>query len=462
MNFVRKMAVLLLIVLIALTNGIAFAAPVIENQTDLVINQTIALSAGDGATFKLVEGGDIATLNNNMLRALASGEVTVEATQAGETVSKTFTIAQSVRLCGAVAETEFPGPVCVWIDFNKSTGEIAHIEISGIGNPTVLEAYGEGFSALDETKNEFLNLTAKDVLENEAFTGVLAEAVKDACDHFLNPAAFEIRPYQSMMVDRYLANNPYFAQGNQDMMVETFVLASYPDKACTVVKDDVLYDGKVRWPAGLVSSVFENGDAKYEVSHHAVKANVPGIALIQYRNGDSVVNEAVEIYENFTLYPEKLTGSDAYGKVVGFPADLKADLLTYRVLGDKAMNFPGGTVGSTVIDVTFDRNARKIADVRIVAHSDSPYLSNPWEYNGGFIATGDMLHNIAAFANKFINKEVDSHVSSYVLSNAKESIVGGTVVDGGIDMVVTGATRTPNAIIYAVNAAIDQFVNDNK
>ena len=53
-----------------------------------------------------------------------------------------------------------------------------------------------------------------------------------------------------------------------------------------------------------------------------------------------------------------------------------------------------------------------------------------------------------------------SATASYALSSSKEGIVGGVVVDGGVDMVVTGATRTPNAIISGVNAAIAQFNQD--
>ena len=130
----------------------------------------------------------------------------------------------------------------------------------------------------------------------------------------------------------------------------------------------------------------------------------------------------------------------------------------YRVLGDKAMNSPGGTCGSTVIDVTVDIPSRTIFSAKIAAHSDSTYLSSGWEYGGGFVEAGDALFDINVFMNKLTGLSADEVINPYALS-AKE-VVGGTIVEGGVDMIMTGATRTPNAIIYALNEAIEQFQSD--
>ena len=52
----------------------------------------------------------------------------------------------------------------------------------------------------------------------------------------------------------------------------------------------------------------------------------------------------------------------------------------------------------------------------------------------------------------------DTAIAKYVLTS--QDAEGGVPVEGGIDMTVTGATRTPNAVIAAVNAAIEQFKAD--
>jgi hypothetical protein len=173
------------------------------------------------------------------------------------------------------------------------------------------------------------------------------------------------------------------------------------------------------------------------------------------RCGEDSVLDTLEIYENFTT---TLSGSDSYGKVVYNPAHLLGYMLTYRVLGDKAMNFPGGTAGSTVVDVTIDRDARTIDNVHVAAHSDSTYLANPWEYSGQFIATGNKLYDIATCCAKFRGLSAETTIVKYALTTAKAK--GGLIVEGGVADVVTGATRTTNAIISAVNAALEQFTKD--
>lgn len=429
-----------------LLSGVAFAES--TQPATLVINQRVSFD-GD---ITVTEGADLVAVDGHVLCALATGNVTVEETVDGATTVKTFSIAPYTRLCGATVDEAFPGPVAVWVDFNAATGEIAYVQIAGMGNPVVMEGYGADFAALEEQKDAFNNMKAADVLADATLTGVLADAVRDAASRFVNGSDFVIRPYQSLMVDRYVANNPHFETLTADVTVTTDIVGAYPSGCAYVEMEDV----DTRWPKGIATE--KVGD--FSVSHAVVKAQAPGLVLVRYTAGDSEVLCALDIYDNFTLYPEALTGSDSYGKVVAGPADLTADRLTYRVLGDKAMNFAGGTCGSTVIDVTIDRASRTIVDVHIAEHSDSTYLANEWEYNGGFVAVGGFLYNINAFCNKMIGMSADQLITAYTLSSAKNGVVGGVVVDGGVDMVVTGATRTPNAIISGVNAAIAQFNAD--
>ncbi len=432
----------------------------IENDARLVINQEIELSAGENAEFSIVEGEDLAVLEGSTLRALATGDVTVEAKVGDDVSTKVFTITPYTRICGAAEKTNFAGPVCVWVDFNAATSEIAHIEIVGMGQPDVLAGYGEEFAALQSERLPLCGRKADEVAADDTLTDALGAAVQDACKRFLDPAAFTIRPYQSMAVDRYLANNPHFDDRTEDAVIEARVVAAYPENCLVRVEEDVVKNENSTWKNGVIETKFKNGETEYTVSHNAMLAKAPGMALVEYSFDGKTVLDAVEIYDNFTLYPEALSGSDAYGHVVTMPADLTADTLTYRVLGDKAMNFPGGTAGSTIVDVTIDRASRTIADVQVVFSSDSTYLSNAWEYGGNFAPVGEFLYGIPAFAHKIVGMSADTPIVRYTLSDQKANVVGGTVVEGGVDMVVTGATRTPNAVIAAVNAAIEQFVAD--
>lgn len=410
----------------------------------LVINQQVAF---DGEV-TVTAGADLVAVKGNVMCALAAGEVTVQVTRDGATAEQSFVITPYTRICGAVVNEAFPGPVAVWVDFNAATGEIALVEISGMGNPVVMAGYGADFAAMQAEKDAFAGRKAADVLADEALTGVLAAAVKDACARFVNMADFTIRPYQSMMVDRYVINNPHYEALDGNKVLATTIVGAYPADAAIVETADV-----GSYPAGLATTAF----GEFSVTHSAVKAQQAGIAVISYKEGDNEVLCALDIYDNFTLYPEVLSGSDSYGKVVAGPADLSADLLTYRVLGDKAMNFVGGTCGSTVIDVTIDRATRTIVDVHIVAHSDSTYLTGAWEYGGGFVKVGEFLFDINLVCNKMIGLSADTPITPYALTSTKDGVTGGVVVEGGLDIVVTGATRTPNAIISAVNAAIAQF-----
>lgn len=435
----------LLLAAMMLLGCVAFAEG--AEPTALVINQAVTFD-GD---IVVTEGAELVAVDGAAIRALAAGNVTVEVTKDGATTVANFAITPYTRICGAVVNEAFPGPVAVWVDFNAATGEIAYVEITGMGNPVVMAAYGEAFAAMKAEKAAFEGMKAADVVADEALTGALADAVKDACVRFVNMADFTIRPYQSMMVDRYVINNPHYAELTENKVLTTTIVGAYPAGAAIVETADV-----GSYPAGQATTAF--GD--FSVTHNAVKAVTAGVAVVSYQEGENEVLCALDIYDNFTLYPEVLSGSDSYGKVVAGPADLNADLLTYRVLGDKAMNFVGGTCGSTVIDVTFDRATRTIVDVQIVAHSDSTYLTGSWEYGGGFVAVGEFLFDINLVCNKMIGLSADNAITPYQLTSAKTGVTGGLVVEGGIDLVVTGATRTPNAIISAVNAAIAQFNAD--
>jgi len=422
---------------------------VLADNVPLAINQRVPVAAD-----AVITQGDCAVIVDGTLCALASGSVTV---RSGETET-TYDVSPYVRVCGMAPESPFAGPVAVWADFNAATGELVHLDITGMGQPEVMAAYGADFAALEGQKDSYMNKSARAIAEGEA-ADVLAAAVRDACRRYLSEPAFDIRPYQSLMTDRYLANNPHFAELTADTQVQTAIAACWPEGCAVVETADVENNGKVTWPLGVTTASFKNGDATYTVSHNAVKGVMPGVAVISYTAGETTLLCAVEIYDNFTL---TLSGSDAYGMVAAGPADKTADVLVYRVLGDKAMNFPGGTPGSTVIDVAIDRASRTILSVRITAHSDSPYLYNPWEYGGGFVSVGSQLYDIARFTNMFAGRSADSDVSPYVLSSQKNGVVGGVPVEGGIDLVVTGATRTPNAIVAAVNAALVRFREDTK
>lgn len=208
----------------------------------------------------------------------------------------------------------------------------------------------------------------------------------------------------------------------------------------------------VTYAAGASTSTFIKDDGEeYSITHQVVYANNPGIVVLAYTYGDVTVYDALDIYENFTL---DLSGNDAYGQVV---STMNSDdsTITYRVLGDKAMNFAGGTCGSTVIDVTIDTTTDTIKEVHVVEHSDSTYLANPWEYDGGFANVGELIYDINSYTDKFTGLSATTPITPYTLTS--DGVDGGTIVDGGIDMVVTGATRTPNAIIAGVNAAIEAY-----
>lgn len=75
----------------------------------------------------------------------------------------------------------------------------------------------------------------------------------------------------------------------------------------------------MKWPGGVSTAQVAADDETYTVTHNVVKANAAGVALIEYRCGDAVVYDAIDIYDNFTLYPEALSGSDSYGHVVAAP-----------------------------------------------------------------------------------------------------------------------------------------------
>ena len=355
--------------------------------------------------------------------------------------------------CGMAAEPYNGIPVAAWVHFDPESHEILYVHIAGAENPDV----NPDFLQIGALTEAYVGMTAEQAADAEA-ANPAAEAVRDACARYLAGAAFSIRPYETMVVDRYIANNPHFDALEADAAVETSIVAAYPEGCLEVVTEDVLYNGNVTWPLGVYTGAFTYGDKSVSVTHNAVLAKAPGVAVIAYSFNGETVLDAVDIYPNFTLYPEPLSGSDAYGQVVA--AHRTEDTVTYIALGDKAMNFPGGTAGSTIVSVKIDIASRTIAEVLDLANSDSPYLANEWEYNGGFTSVGLQLYAIGNFTSCFAGRSAEEPITRYGLSSSRDGITGGVVVDGGIDYVVTGATRTPNAIISAVNAVLEAFATE--
>ena len=356
------------------------------------------------------------------------------------------------RIAGYTVDGDLP--LAVWVDFDPNDDTILNIEITGYGNPVMMADFGEQLGAYNREKETYYGLTASEVETKE--DDILSQAIKSAVDSYLSSKdTLIIRPYQSFMTMRYMANNPYIVDNTDlsgDTKIVTEIVAQYPDNAITMISEDVTNNDKVTYPAGTSTSTFtkENGE-EYTITHSVVQANNAGVAIVAYTYGDTTVYDALDIYDNFTM---DLSGSDSYGEVVS-TMDQTDSTITYRVLGDKAMNFPGGTCGSTVIDVTINTLDSTIDNVHIVEHSDSTYLANPWEYGGGFTNVGQLIYDIDNYTDLFKGLSASQPIVKYDLTS--DDVTGGTIVEGGIDMVVSGATRTPNAIISAVNAAIEAY-----
>ena len=356
-----------------------------------------------------------------------------------------------VRVAGYTMEKELP--VAVWVDFDPATDVVLDITLTGYGNPVMMEAFADRMESLNQEKEGFIGKKADELLNGEGLAAAIAMAAES---YLTSNEELVIRPYQSMATERYLANNPYIIDNDAltgNVLVKSEIVAQYPADAASIVTENVISGEDVKYPAGMTSAAFAGKAGDYTIDSNVLYATKPGIVVISYEYGDHVVYDAVDVYENFTL---NLEGQDAYGKVIGIVNETDAEV-TYRVLGDKAMNFPGGTCGSTVIDVVIDKANSTIAKVEVVEHSDSTYLANEWEYSGGFVKVGEFIYNIDKFTDQFIGKDATTMINPYVLST-KENPNGGEIVEGGVEMVVTGATRTPNAIIYAVNAAIEAYM----
>ena len=349
-------------------------------------------------------------------------------------------------------------PVAVWVDFDSTNDKVAKVTLTGYGNPAVMETYGDKMNEYFAAKDSFIGKTA-DELKDQSTT-VLDSAMAFASESYLTcKDQFVIRPYQSLMAGRYAANNPYIVENTdlaENVEIETELVASYPENAATLVTEDVMNpskEGEVKFPEGKNIAKFTNdSETEYTISTGVALANEAGIAVVSYTYGDLNLVCPMDIYDNFTV---GLEGQDAYGKVIGVVSE-DDNVVTYRVLGDKAMNFPGGTCGSTVVDVTINKTDKTIVTVNVYEASDSTYLANAWEYNGGFAGTGEFIKAIDQYTAKFEGLDASKPLSVYELTT-KENPNGGQVVEGGVDMVVTGATRTSNAIIYAVNAVIEEF-----
>ncbi len=428
----------------------AIGGKAIEQLTAAVKeNQSVNLDAVSGAT--LASEGFLtavkAAIENAGGDLSAFGAAVEKPAPSPEVPDVTAFAVPYVRVAGCAMEGDLP--VAVWVDFDPETDKVLAVALTGYGNPAVMTEFGVEMETLSQAKAAFVGKSAKDLTAGDE---ALASAVAQAAQSYLDTKdQFIIRPYQSMMTDRYMANNPYPVDQTglkDEVIVKTEIVAQYPADAITLVTEDVLYKEKVTYPAGQSVAAF--GD-DLTVSSGVIYANKPGVAVIAYRLGDMVLYDALDIYENFTT---ELTGADAYGKLIGIIDESDA-AVTYRVLGDKAMNFPGGTCGSTVVDVTIDKKTDTLSKVFVAEHSDSTYLANAWEYGGAFSNVGELIYHIEAFTAKFEGLNAKNPVTPYELTT-KES-TGGTVVEGGINMVVSGATRTPNAIVRAVNAAIEAY-----
>ena len=375
-----------------------------------------------------------------------------EAPQTTEPVVETTYQAPYNRIAGYAVDGDLP--LAVWVDFDPNDDTILNIEITGYGNPVMMADFGEQLGAYNSEKESYYGTAANAVESVEE--DVLSAAVKSAADRYLaSKDTLIIRPYQSLMTMRYMANNPYIVDNTTlsgDTKIATEIVAQYPADAAYLVEEDVLNNDAVTYPAGTSTSTFtkESGE-EYTITHQVIRGNQPGVVIVSYTYGDTTVYDALDIYDNFTM---DLSGSDSYGLVVS-TMDQNDSTITYRVLGDKAMNFAGGTCGSTVLDVTIDTTDDTIANVHVVEHSDSTYLANPWEYDGAFANVGKLIYDINSYTDLFTGLSATTPITKYDLTS--DDVEGGVVVDGGIDMVVTGATRTPNAIISAVNAAIEAY-----
>ncbi|MEG2014775.1 MAG: hypothetical protein RR086_03495, partial [Clostridia bacterium] len=308
----------------------------IVNGKELVINETITLKAEvlpadstSKVTFSLKQPSEIVVLEGDKLTSLAQGKVTVVVKAGTVSSEMEFTVSPYTRVCGADTTAEIGNPVIVWVDFNATNKQIVAIELVGLPTTyTTTAAYGEKFAKEYESlKSQFIGIEASKVsdLTIKPSTGAtktsdsFKDAVADASARFLAPASFEIRPYQSAMTGRYIANNPYFKNIAEDRAVTTRVVASYPQDCAVVETNDVMKNATdIKWVKGVNVASFKVGEKKFNVSHNVVKAVKPGIALIEYKYNDETVLCALDIYENFTI---GLSGSDSYGKVVREPAD---------------------------------------------------------------------------------------------------------------------------------------------
>lgn len=344
-------------------------------------------------------------------------------------------------------------PIAVWVDFQPSDDTVLKVRVVGEGNPYLAENVQNLLCEYAKETDTFIGKKASELTKQST---TLEEAVTSAAKSYLaTKDKFIIRPYQSMMTERYLQNNPYIVDNaalTGSIQVDTEIVANYQQDESYLVTEDVKSGDNIKFPGGKGVSKFTGlSDNEYEIVSGVYLAKTPGIAVISYTYANMTLYDAVDIYENFTL---ELSGSDAYGSVVNTKET--DNEITYRVLGDKAMNFPGGTCGSTVIDVVINKTDNTISSVQVIEHSDSTYLANPWEYNGGFVNTGIFIYRINQYCDKFIGLPADTEIMPYVVAT-KDNPDGGLIVDGGIDMIVSGATRTSNAIIYAVNAAIAEY-----
>lgn len=131
----------------------------------------------------------------------------------------------------------------------------------------------------------------------------------------------------------------------------------------------------------------------------------------------------------------------------------------YRIAGFALENLDDINDLPIAVWVDFQPSDDTVLKVRVVGEGN-PYLAENVQ---------NLLCEYAKETDTFIGKKaseltkqsttlkeaVTSAAKSYLAT--KDNPDGGLIVDSGIDMIVSGATRTSNAIIYAVNAAIAEY-----
>lgn len=139
------------------------------------------------------------------------------------------------RVSGYALETmeTYQGvPVAVWADFDPLTDMVLKVQLVGDGNPYLDDDLEDLLDEYGDDLNEYNGLKASD-FKNDG--SALNRAIYQASQSYLSTKnKLIIRPYQSMMTSRYLANNPNIVNNSGlsvDVEVSTEIVAVYPNDA---------------------------------------------------------------------------------------------------------------------------------------------------------------------------------------------------------------------------------------